>query len=283
MLGWIDQCGHVVSHQIVRRYFLDAGAGYDAAQAALRALKELGYIRALEPLSREITDYMPPGRKADVLHLTAKGRRMMGLPSASHLYHPSVDALLLALQWAEVALIRQREGWYLIPRSDSSAVRRAIGAKQLRQAGPTAGDSYAAQDAKWIRRYMDDETQATPFDVLVQRSTGDIRLVVSTVNYATLKRDVAILHWDKRWGPIPVEVIRSVGQSDGEVRTRIRSAFTIVRKHRKPTVRPHAAAMLPHFTSVSLTELLATRWETDRYDVLGLEHGVLDIPPVGQF
>lgn len=286
ILAWIGHCDHVLSHQVIRRFFLYAGLSYQLGMKTLDYLSQKSLIKKVDNLPSNLTDEMAWGRKPDAYHLTSKGRKLIGLTDRTRLYRPGERALLHSVQYAEVMLTRQLEGWYLIPASDANAVRQAIGTRLIKLIGPTARDDYAAAKVRDVRTWMDKVAPPTPFDVLVHRDTGEFRFLVSAVIYTKMKADLlALINVPQPKGanrgvpdPLPIELVLPL-QPKKVVDEWVKAAFRTERHKARRSVETWA---VPHFSEILVTSLTDGPL-LDRYGPLKLARGILDIPVVGPF
>jgi len=157
----------VTTHQVIYRFFIFAGMGPGYGFRLVQRLVKQGLL-ASRPLDRE-----RGAVSRHVLSMTAAGWDAIGLSTPVAKKHAAVqDIEEYRMQLADVMLVRESQGWTLVP-------EHAVWAR-LREWGlaPYRGRALNEQDRLIIRRLENMQPIKLGLSLLHHRGTGEVRILL---------------------------------------------------------------------------------------------------------
>jgi len=203
-LGWIAYHGRVTRRQFIYRYFLFAGKKPRYGYRLIQRLVNDGRV-GFHPLDRTLGN-----TSQDVLHLTAYGYESIDLPRPKTVGSILPEAgLNYLLQFAEMALERQLEGWRIIPPTRRDEQVAAIVEWLLVPHQDHAKDIADIRVLDNIESLTRNEEINFKIDLIVNENPPDVRFVIPVRpgdSYAeVLKGMPSMIQLDY----IPIEVVCS--------------------------------------------------------------------------
>ncbi len=167
VLHWVEYHAAVTTNQILRKFWTAANK---STRNGNRLIQRLGYRGLLEIFPLE-----PAKGRASirVVRLTKSARLALGMPEPTREASSQSGRILrYRMQFAEMILNREAEGWMWIESSELSAAIRELGLEQYRQRVLT-GTEQACREL-----LLRSDPPTMPFHGLRHTTTGQVRLVV---------------------------------------------------------------------------------------------------------
>jgi hypothetical protein len=179
ILRWIAYHRMGTLHQVLHVFWTAAGRNPSAGYAVIRRLVER------ELLTTEPLDPHLQARSLRVLRVTRQGWRFLGVEPTASMIHVDPRLREYRLQFAEMMIHRELEGWRLVTPTRSWEVLREWLVR------PYRGRMLNSEEQAVRRSIERLPAQALPSTLLQNPSSGDIRLILPIRRGRSYKR---ILH-----------------------------------------------------------------------------------------
>lgn len=270
VLHWIARHRRVTARQLAYRYFLHNGKSHTGGSRLIASLLDHAFLGNYK------LDPKKGNASQDVLYLTGAGYTRIGLKAPGDTGREIAGSdLHYLLQFTDMALQRQVEGWRLIPPAHRDEQVAAIVAWLLEPHQDHAKDIADIRVLDNIESLTTNEDFNLNIDLIVNEKTLDVRFVIPVRRGLSYGRILDEMPSMTQLDTIPIEVVCS----DPKLRKDAEKYITWWGKKRRK--RPVSLHRVPPYTErASLKAYPKVR--SNLYLALGIERSI-DLPTFGRF